>query len=769
MPVRHDDRRAGLPFLLLIAFLLLAGTAAMPMPASAQVPVPGAAAQTPPKPEVDRQQLESILRTLQDPEARERLAQQIQALVAVQQEQAAPEEVVPGALGAQTLRFMSGQLRAFGEQIAAVVGAFRDLPLVIDWFGRQLTDDYRRDRWHDLLIQLAGAIFAGFLASGAASWLLRRPRAATEARSFQGIAPRIPFLLARTALELVPIGAFTLAGYGLLSLSDSPRLIRVVALTVINATIMIQLVMVLARALLSPWAPNLRLLPQDDESAHYVYIWIRRLTYTAVSGYLVSNAAYVLGLPLGAYTALLKVVGLVVTAMLIVLILQNRGPVAAWLRGNPLTGGSAAEESQEIARGVRDRTMRQARRRLAEVWHVFAIAYVVVCYGIWLLNIGGGFEFMLRATALTVAVLILARFAITMLERLVRRSFALSPDMRSRYPGLEFRVNRYLPVFLRVLKGAVWLVAGMALLSAWGVNSFAWIESPVGQRIVASLLTIAFVLAVAFASWEIVSSLITHYLTGNGQGGARVERSARIRTLLPLLRNAYLILLVTVVTLIVLSELGLDIAPLLAGAGVIGLAIGFGSQTLVKDVITGLFILLEDTVSVGDVVNVGSGHSGLVEAISIRSIRLRDEAGSVHTIPFSQVNTVINLTKDFSFYVFNISIAYREDPDRVVEVVKEIGAGLQSDPEYAPVILEPVEIMGVDAFLDNSLRVKARIKTRPIMQWRVGREFNRRLKKRFDELGIEIPLPQRTVHLRSDGPLAVETAKQIIRQGAAAD
>jgi small conductance mechanosensitive channel len=260
-------------------------------------------------------------------------------------------------------------------------------------------------------------------------------------------------------------------------------------------------------------------------------------------------------------------------------------------------------------------------------------------------------------------------------------------------------------------------------------------------------------------AWEITSNLVEHYLTGSDRYGTRIERSARVRTLLPLLRNAVMVVLITVVSLVVLSEIGVNIAPLLAGAGVIGLAIGFGSQTLVKDVITGLFILFEDTISVGDVVDVGGGHSGLVEAITIRTIKLRDQAGGVHSIPFSQVNSVLNLTKDFSYYVMDIRISYDDDTDRVIGVLKELGSELQQTPQFGRLILEPIEILGVDAFMENAVIVKARIKTRPIQQWTVGREFNRRMKRRFDELGIVMPLPQRTIHVRGDGaaPAMIES------------
>jgi moderate conductance mechanosensitive channel len=192
-----------------------------------------------------------------------------------------------------------------------------------------------------------------------------------------------------------------------------------------------------------------------------------------------------------------------------------------------------------------------------------------------------------------------------------------------------------------------------------------------------------------------------------------------------------------------------NIGPLIAGAGVVGIAVGFGAQKLVQDVITGVFILMEDTISVGDVADVGS-HAGLVEALTIRSVRLRDLAGSVHTVPFSAVSSVINMTKDFSHFVLDVGVSYREDTDQVVEVLKEIDAEMRAEPEFARRMIAPIEILGVDSFADSAVIVKARLKTRPIEQWTVGREFNRRMKKRFDALGIEIPFPHLTMYFGVD-------------------
>jgi small conductance mechanosensitive channel len=182
---------------------------------------------------------------------------------------------------------------------------------------------------------------------------------------------------------------------------------------------------------------------------------------------------------------------------------------------------------------------------------------------------------------------------------------------------------------------------------------------------------------------------------------------------------------------------------------VLGLAVGFGSQKLVQDLITGFFILLEDVFSVGDVIKVGD-TAGLVEAVSIRNVRLRDLSGTVHTLPFSTISTISNLTKGFSYYVYDIGVAYREDVDRVIEVIQQVGDEMREDEYFGELILDKLEVFGLDRFDDSAVVVKGRIKTLPIRQWEVGREFNRRIKRRFDDLAIEIPFPHHTVYFGVD-------------------
>ena len=194
-----------------------------------------------------------------------------------------------------------------------------------------------------------------------------------------------------------------------------------------------------------------------------------------------------------------------------------------------------------------------------------------------------------------------------------------------------------------------------------------------------------------------------------------------------------------------LKEAGFDIGPILAGAGIVGLAVGFGAQNLVRDVITGIFILLEDQVRVNDVAII-NGTGGLVEQINLRTTVLRGLDGTVHVFPNGTITTLSNMTHGFSYYVFDIGVAYKEDTDHVAQVVKQIGDTMMEEDAFKSDILEPVEILGVDRFADSAVIVKARIKTAPIKQWTIGREMNRRIKKKFDELGIEIPFPHMSLY-----------------------
>lgn len=256
-------------------------------------------------------------------------------------------------------------------------------------------------------------------------------------------------------------------------------------------------------------------------------------------------------------------------------------------------------------------------------------------------------------------------------------------------------------------------------------------------------------LVLAAVAIKVAKMLSTRLIAALTRQKDDMEFQKRTQTLGSIVRYVLDITILIVTAMIVLGELGIQIGPVLAAAGIVGLAVGFGAQSLVKDVITGFFILLEDQIRVGDVVEIGQ-KGGLVEKISLRTTVLRDLAGNVHYVPNGKIDIVTNMTKDYSRYVFEIGVAYREDVDQVIELIKEVDADLRDDPAFRDDILEPIEILGLDQFGNSALVIKARTKTVPIKQWGVAREFNRRLKKKFDENDIEIPFPHMTLYMGQD-------------------
>jgi small conductance mechanosensitive channel len=229
------------------------------------------------------------------------------------------------------------------------------------------------------------------------------------------------------------------------------------------------------------------------------------------------------------------------------------------------------------------------------------------------------------------------------------------------------------------------------------------------------------------------------------QTGPDVELEKRAATLGGIFRRTATAVIWIVAIFMILREAGFDIGPILAGAGIVGLAVGFGAQNLVRDVISGVFLLIENQVRVNDVAVI-NGTGGLVEELNLRTTVLRGLDGTVHIFPNGAITTLSNMTHGFSYYIFDVGVAYREDTDRVVAVLKELAGEMMKEDAYRPYILEPLEVLGVDKFADSAVIVKARIKTVPIKQWLVGREMNRRIKKKFDELGIEIPFPHMSLY-----------------------
>jgi small conductance mechanosensitive channel len=264
-------------------------------------------------------------------------------------------------------------------------------------------------------------------------------------------------------------------------------------------------------------------------------------------------------------------------------------------------------------------------------------------------------------------------------------------------------------------------------------------------RIIAILLGALIVVTLGHRFVRLLRSRIVGMMRRHRPNDSLHELENRAATIGGIARKTLGVVIWSIAIVMILREFNFDIAPILAGAGVIGLAVGFGAQNLVRDVITGLFMLVENQISVNDVAII-NGTGGLVEEINLRTTVLRGLDGTVHVFPNGGITSLSNMTHEFSYYVFDIGVAYKEDTDRVVAVLKDVSEGMRRSEQYGPMIMEALDVLGVDQFADSAVIIKARIKTMPVMQWQVGREMNRRIKKRFDAEGIEIPFPHRTFH-----------------------
>lgn len=349
---------------------------------------------------------------------------------------------------------------------------------------------------------------------------------------------------------------------------------------------------------------------------------------------------------------------------------------------------------------------------------------------------------------LALALVALVALALALLAGMVtRRIMAAIEGERIQTTAIAdptVRAVRRVTFFLALLAGVFPALdlAGVPLNVGWHAEDLSGWATQNGVRIVLLLL-------LAFAASRFAGSVIRraeHEIVSDTDPRS-FERRKRVQTLGGIFRRLLSILIWAVATLMVMRELDVDITPVLTGAGIVGLAVGFGAQTLVKDIIAGFFLIAENQVRIGDVAAI-NGIGGAVEEINLRTIVLRDLEGVVHTIANGEIRTLANRTKDFSYYVIDIGVDYDEDTDRIVVAVRETAAVMMAEPAYASSILEPIEVLGVDAFSASEVTLRFRIRTLPLKQWEVGRELRRRIKKTFDAQGIRIPFPQMEITVR---------------------
>lgn len=414
-----------------------------------------------------------------------------------------------------------------------------------------------------------------------------------------------------------------------------------------------------------------------------------------------------------------------------------------------LTAYFALAFQRPVAHLIRSRSyeLRHSRRAatetfeiVASLWQVPMLLLAGASVVATLAGIGTS-ENVLQMAIATAGLLVVAFFLSAVVVRMTR-SKAHRPRRQSAY------VRRLVKFVGTLFVLGIWLAFFEGASRFWGLSLAKLAEESVAARgITHAVSAIILTFFIVWLIWILIDTAIQEALNPNAARGKSRGPSMRARTMLPLVRNVVFVGLLVIAGIVTAANLGLNVTPLLAGAGVIGLAVGFGAQSLVADLITGLFIIIEDTISVGDSIEVDGGHAGTVESLTIRTVRLRDGQGAIHAIPFSQIKIVKNLSRDFAYAVFEVRVPFSADVDKVTQMIREVGAELMADFRYRREMLGPIEVWGLDRFDPNWMVVKGQIKTRPLQQWSVARAFNVRIKRKMDEVGMEVPVPQMQVQM----------------------
>ena len=546
----------------------------------------------------------------------------------------------------------------------------------------------------------------------------------------KGIVETLFLVIASTLIDVLVVIVAWAAGYTvtLAALGDYGE-INIRQTLYLNAFLMVELVKVSMRLVLSPSTGHLRFIAIGDHAAKYLSRKLAILVAIIAYGQLLIVPIVNEQVSLVAGAAMSVLLSLIALLVALVLVLRNRQPVADWISNN---------------KAVSER--RGLMGFLALHWHWPVIVYLAVLFVIVATRPGGVLIPVLVASGKILLGIIVAMIATGAITRASSKGVRLPETVNARLPLLELRLNRFLPTTLmlvRVLLLLFVIACSADVLGLFDVSG--WLDSQLGVHITGIILSTTLTLLVGFAIWLAITSWIDYRL--NPEYGN--VPTARETTLLSLMRNAITVAVLIITTMFALSSIGLDIAPLLASAGVLGLAIGFGAQKMVQDIITGVFIQFESAVNVGDVITV-SGTTGTVERLTIRSVSLRDVHGTYHIIPFSSVDMVSNFMRDFSYFVCDAGVAYRENVDEVKDAMMDAFDRFTADSSVAKDLLGELEWMGVTEFGDNAVVMRARLKTRPGKQWMTGRAYNAVLKQVFDERGIEMPFPHRTIYFGED-------------------
>ena len=796
----RKSKFSGLLLVLFVLFCLSITARAAPAstPAAAQpVSNPSTVALSP-------EQAKHALQVLGDPKSRAQMEDTLRAIAAAGALASPPAASTPAAtpasgasavLAAITSNGLVSQvshqtvrgIRAIGASLRHSAAALLDIRSVRVWWAYEMTSKEGRAQLEQLAWTLAATFVPAWLVSWLFAWLLRKrvralatgeaeparasgaddgaesgaaaaadARADSAVRHFNANVPaanidenamrtarsgrdaanagrhwsvlqRLPYALLRTLLDAVPLAAFigvAIVAMSLLTDDGTPE--ADVVETVIEIYVIARAVVLGSAFLFADDAPRLRMLPLGDAWAAFGQNWVLRLVVVLGIGVALAETPVPLGLTAEAHLGIAKAVALAGHVMIAMLILQIRRPVADWLR----------------TKAASSRVLRFFGNWLADIWAPLAVFLVMALWFIWALDVRNGYQALLEHGGFSLLILIGARVVAIVTFGILGRMFG-NQNGGTASVALQ-RAQRYYPMLRRLIWLAILVTAASLVLWVWNIHLWhAFASNFVGRRLASACTTIAIAVLVALLVWESINVSIERRL-GRWTDAGDLMRAARLRTLLPMLRSALLIGIGLIVGLTGLSELGVNIGPLLAGASVFGVALGLGAQKVVQDFLTGTFLLMENAMQVGDWVTL-AGLSGTVEYLSIRTVRLRGGDGALHTIPFSSVSTVSNSNRGLGNAAVKVSIAYGQDIDLAVQTLSEIGAGLREDPAFKNGIVGDFSFWGVDQVDGSMITLLGQMQCRDTARWPTQREFNRRIAETFRERGIVIANPLRNV------------------------
>ncbi|MBM9593836.1 mechanosensitive ion channel domain-containing protein [Roseitranquillus sediminis] len=752
--------------LLVLALGVIGASAAAQDTAPKETPVPPA---------------ETLLEILRDDTSRQALIAELERLTETEVEEAVEAEPpVAQSVGRRIANVTQEAANSAAENLQSFWSSLSDAPDALDGLA-DLDLEIIFDAFGELLLVIVATVAVFLTLRGLAIPIYRR----------MGLRARSARLGHRTLIYfgsglmdvLVVVGAWAI-GYAIavLALGQFGD-IGIRETLYLNAFVAVEMVKVGMRMLLSPSTGDLRPLPVGDRPARYLSRQGNVIFSLLGYGQLLVVPIVNESASFGTGRAVATLIWVLAILYVAVLVWRKRKPVAAWLirqtapteprpeavddapvmtpveattEDPDATEPASAEPAAAIPPRVEtaraeDEVVRPAPRRsrlapVANAWHWIVLAYLLAILVIVLTEPGDAVVDALAASAKIAVALIVGLVLSGLLAKAIARGIHLPPSVNERLPLLQRRLNRFVPQALLALRLVILIALVFYTMDVVGLfDAGGWLESDFGLRFTGTIVSVAVMLLVGFLIWIAMTSWVDYRL--NPDFGD--VPTAREQTLLSLLRNAATIALLILTLMFVLSEIGLNIGPLLASAGVLGLAIGFGAQKMVQDIITGIFIQFENAINVGDVVTAG-GITGAVERLTIRSVSLRDLTGVYHIIPFSSVDLVSNFTREFSYYVIDMGIAYRENVEEVKRAMMDAFDELRRHPDQGAFLLGDLEWFGLDAFGDSAVILKSRIKTLPGKQWGVGRAYNEIVKRIFDERDIEIPFPHQTIYFGQD-------------------